>query len=96
MYEEKDVQVTNISKTNKMNVHRKLIINNMINDNDTTLLRKYRIVVSNATAKWPGAQIENSLENINLTVIPGRLVAIIGPVGAGKVYIYICTQYNNS
>lgn len=45
------------------------------------------IVISNATAKWTDSQTENSLENINLTVIPGRLVAIIGPVGSGKVMI---------
>jgi len=43
--------------------------------------------MSNASAKWTDAQIENTLENINLTVTPGRLVAIIGPVGAGKVYL---------
>jgi len=42
--------------------------------------------MSNASAKWTDGQIDNTLENINLTVTPGRLVAIIGPVGAGKVY----------
>ncbi|VVC32370.1 Hypothetical protein CINCED_3A012061 [Cinara cedri] len=42
------------------------------------------VVISNATAKWTDAKPENSLENINLTVGPGRLTAIIGPVGAGK------------
>lgn len=51
-------------------------------------------MISNATAKWTDSQTENSLENINLTVIPGRLVAIIGPVGSGKVMIKL--QTNNS
>lgn len=46
----------------------------------------FGIVMSNASAKWTDGQIDNTLENINLTVTPGRLVAIIGPVGAGKVY----------
>lgn len=43
------------------------------------------IKVSNVTAKWTEAQAHNSLEDINLTVKSGRLVAIIGPTGAGKV-----------
>jgi len=42
-------------------------------------------VVSNVTARWTDSQTDNTLENINLTVRAGRLVAIIGPVGAGKV-----------
>ncbi|VVC26205.1 Hypothetical protein CINCED_3A020489 [Cinara cedri] len=46
--------------------------------------KNFAIVFSSATAKWTNGQTENSLENINLTVTPGRLVAIIGPVGAGK------------
>jgi len=49
------------------------------------------IAVSNVTAKWTDVQTENTLENINLTVRPGRLVAIIGPVGAGNVYTYMYT-----
>lgn len=51
----------------------------------TNELKKYGIVISNANAKWTNAQAENSLDSISLTVRPGRLVAIIGPVGAGKV-----------
>lgn len=92
MYEEKNTQVANLSKADKAsNGVRKPII---INDNNTSPLNDQNdpeqlgilgIVVSNATAKWTDAQTENSLENINLTVKPGRLVAVIGPVGAGKV-----------
>jgi ATP-binding cassette, subfamily C (CFTR/MRP), member 4 len=92
LYEEKNNQVANRSKADKAsNGVRKPII---INDNDTSSLNDQNnseqsanlgIVVSNATAKWTDAQTENSLENINLTVKPGRLVAVIGPVGAGKV-----------
>lgn len=43
------------------------------------------ILISHATAKWTTDQTDNSLENINLTARPGRLVVVIGPVGAGKV-----------
>lgn len=45
----------------------------------------YGIIVKNASAKWLQNQPDNSLNNIYLTVKPGRLVAVIGPVGAGKV-----------
>jgi len=55
------------------------------NQNDTEQISNSGIVVSNATAKWSDTQTDNALDNINLTVKPGRLVAIIGPAGAGKV-----------
>ncbi|CAI6363288.1 unnamed protein product [Macrosiphum euphorbiae] len=58
--------------------------NNSSKQNDTEQLSNSSIVVSNATAKWSDNQTDNTLENINLTVRPGRFVAIIGPVGAGK------------
>lgn len=57
----------------------------MNNHGYTSRAKPFGIVISNATAKWTSAQMENTLENINLTVKPGRLVAVIGPVGAGKV-----------
>jgi len=41
--------------------------------------------LSKATAKWADNQTSNTLENVSLTVPSGRLVGIIGPVGAGKV-----------
>lgn len=92
MYEEKNTQVANRSKADKASngVRKPIIINDNntspLNDqNDPEQLGNLGIVVSNATAKWTDAQTENSLENINLTVKPGRLVAVIGPVGAGKV-----------
>lgn len=43
------------------------------------------IIISNATAKWSPAQTSNSIENIKLTIERGQLIAVIGPVGAGKV-----------
>jgi len=55
-------------------------------NNETTQSNYLRIVVSNATAKWTQNETENCLQHINLTVRSGQLVAIIGPVGAGKVY----------
>lgn len=89
MYEEKDDQIANLSKADKAanGIRKPFIINgsvapkNLKNEQSSDL----GIMVTNVTAKWTDAQTENSLENINLTVRPGRLVAIIGPVGAGKV-----------
>lgn len=46
----------------------------------------FGIEISNASAKWIQSQPDRTLNNINLTVTPGQLVAIIGPVGAGKVF----------
>jgi len=97
MYDENKNLTVNPSKSNKKaaNINRKVIITNKnlssvnvkYNDNGSPQLDDIGIVVNNATAKWTEAQTENSLKNINLTVIPGRLVGVIGPVGSGKVYI---------
>lgn len=47
--------------------------------------KRLGITIKSGTAKWIGSSNENTLTNINLEVVPGRLVAVIGPVGAGKV-----------
>lgn len=46
--------------------------------------RRKGIIMKNATAKWQPNAAENTLTNLNLKVTPGRLVAVIGPVGSGK------------
>lgn len=93
MFEEKD-KVTHPSKFDQTSSneseesienHDESTSQNSHNDSETQKLNNYGIVITNATAKWSNGQINNSLENINLTIRPGRLVAIIGPVGAGKV-----------
>jgi len=60
------------------------IENNKEYDNS---LNSHGIVILNTSAKWTDVQTNNTLENINLTINSGSLVAIIGPVGAGKVNI---------
>ncbi|XP_060519010.1 probable multidrug resistance-associated protein lethal(2)03659 isoform X2 [Cylas formicarius] len=42
------------------------------------------ISLKNATARWSESSLDNTLTNITLQVTPGRLLAVIGPVGAGK------------
>lgn len=56
---------------------------------DTKPINDLGITITNATAKWRASQTNNTLNHINLTVKPGRLVAVIGPVGAGKVCLII-------
>ncbi|XP_027849228.2 ATP-binding cassette sub-family C member 4-like [Aphis gossypii] len=94
LYEEKQDQTVYHSKSDNTNANgdRKVIYTNdnlapvdiKSNDNEVPQLNNIGIVVTNATAKWLDSQTENSLENINLNVIPGRLVGVIGPVGSGK------------
>ncbi|XP_059049399.1 ATP-binding cassette subfamily C member 4-like [Achroia grisella] len=40
--------------------------------------------LKHATAKWIVAHPENTLTDLSLTIKPGKLIAVIGPVGAGK------------
>ncbi|KAK3795777.1 hypothetical protein RRG08_031858 [Elysia crispata] len=43
------------------------------------------VEITNVTAKWDGSgAVSNTLEDITVSVRPGRLVAVIGPVGSGK------------
>ncbi|XP_063977971.1 probable multidrug resistance-associated protein lethal(2)03659 [Diachasmimorpha longicaudata] len=42
------------------------------------------VVLQDVSAKWSGSEREDTLVNINMNVQPGRLVAVVGQVGAGK------------
>lgn len=54
-------------------------------DQRTMVVAGEGVTVSNATARW-GAQVsDNTLHHVSLRVVPGKLTAIIGPVGSGKV-----------
>ncbi|XP_049854957.1 ATP-binding cassette sub-family C member 4-like [Schistocerca gregaria] len=45
---------------------------------------KVGIMLQNASARWGPSNISETLSNINLLVTPGKLCAIVGPVGSGK------------
>ncbi|XP_060873076.1 ATP-binding cassette sub-family C member 4-like isoform X2 [Metopolophium dirhodum] len=94
LQEEKDNQLPNKSKSGES-------INNTLNNltehiadddgvlrHNTELPNTHSIVFSKATAKWTDIQTSNTLENINLSVASGRLIGIIGPVGAGKSSLF--------
>lgn len=90
LLEEKDSKIPNLSKSTvdplTINVVESDINTENINIKEKTgCLNSVGIVISNASAKWTAVQTCNTLVNINLNITPGQLVAIIGPVGAGKV-----------
>lgn len=45
---------------------------------------KKGVFIKNATAKWLPENSEYTLHELSLTARPGKLIAVIGPVGAGK------------
>jgi ABC-type protease/lipase transport system fused ATPase/permease subunit len=54
------------------------------------------VTVVNASAKWSPDLVKDSLRNITFHVPEGKLCAIIGPVGSGKVRINSCMIPNIS
>ncbi|RZC36194.1 multidrug resistance-associated protein, partial [Asbolus verrucosus] len=46
------------------------------------------VFMKNATAKWSEASSENTLNGINVNATPGKLLAVIGPVGSGKSSLF--------
>lgn len=55
----------------------------------TSTARETNIVMKNVSASWTTNAIANTLHNINIEIQPGKLYAVVGSVGAGKVYIFI-------
>lgn len=43
--------------------------------------------MKNVNASWATTTIVNTLHNINMQIKTGKLYVIVGPIGAGKVYI---------
>eukprot|EP00102_Acyrthosiphon_pisum_P020913 XP_016658123.1 PREDICTED: multidrug resistance-associated protein 4 isoform X2 [Acyrthosiphon pisum] len=81
-YSKSDTSVAN-------NVIKSLIVDDNITKNskdfeNNKLDDDFSIVILNATAKWVDDQNSNTLDKINLTARTGRLLAIVGSVGAGK------------
>lgn len=93
LLEEKDSEIPNILKSDKSLTNEiiespesEIITENIDVNKKTRYINSFSIDISNATAKWTDDQTCNTLENINLNILPGSLVAIIGPVGSGKVH----------
>jgi len=72
--------------TKEKTIDEKKASNITIDDESATeQLKNFGVALLNVSAKWTDSQPNNTLDNINLITDPNRLVAIVGPVGAGKV-----------
>lgn len=45
---------------------------------------EHQICIENCSVKWLDYEQEDTLQNINIKVHPGELIAVVGQVGAGK------------
>lgn len=45
---------------------------------------EHSVFIENCNAKWLDYEREDTLQNINLKVRPGELIAVVGQVGSGK------------
>ncbi|CAH1736107.1 unnamed protein product [Aphis gossypii] len=94
LLKEKDHQIqnsySNYDKSVEHNIGQSPIVDDHIANNCNDFENKkesvnsHGINILNTSAKWTEVQNNNTLENINLTVNSGQLVAVIGPIGAGK------------
>lgn len=87
----------NIKENLKENNIENMMENNMENMEDLINQKKsdYKVVeqpnyiehslsIENGSAKWLDYEDENTLQNINIKMRPGELIAIVGQVGSGK------------
>ncbi|XP_025993846.1 probable multidrug resistance-associated protein lethal(2)03659 [Solenopsis invicta] len=49
-----------------------------------TTINQHSISIENGSAKWLEYERQDTLQNINMQVRPGELIAIVGQVGSGK------------
>ena len=54
------------------------------------------VTLEKVTGRWNKDENEDTLTNINLNMKSGQLIAIIGPVGSGKVcyFVHESSKYN--
>ncbi|KAL0104937.1 hypothetical protein PUN28_016527 [Cardiocondyla obscurior] len=82
----KEKNKDDVMENNKENVKEDLI-EQKTNDYPTVNQSndsEYSICIENGTTKWLDYEREDTLQNINIKVRPGELIAIVGQVGSGK------------
>ncbi|XP_049951176.1 probable multidrug resistance-associated protein lethal(2)03659 isoform X3 [Schistocerca serialis cubense] len=80
---EKFLRYEEIKTVNMGAVHENGII--LLKDEKEQIQKENPVVkLEDATAKWQDDAPDNTLKNVSLEVVPGKLLAVIGPVGAGK------------
>jgi ABC-type multidrug transport system fused ATPase/permease subunit len=80
LYEERDVE-TGMSVAENNIVHTCDEASDMQNQGSEVL----GVRITNVTAQWMPQSHEKTLSKVTVDIKPGMLVAVIGPVGAGKV-----------
>jgi ABC-type multidrug transport system fused ATPase/permease subunit len=60
-------------------------IGSVSQDVDAKESKALGVRITNGTAQWTPQSHEKTLNKVTLDIKPGMLVAVIGPVGAGKV-----------
>lgn len=82
-----DLLINNAEKEKETEMQTMNVANNITHASDDSLASdsKYSLNITGATAKWSENSTEDSLSDVSTKVEKGRLLAIIGPVGAGKV-----------
>lgn len=57
-------------------------------------LQDCSLVVAGVTAKWSNATEDNTLTDVSFSVKAGELLAVVGPVGSGKVILKTSCVYH--
>lgn len=78
---EEEAECTTTNNNNKSET------SNEINNAKPNGISDSGVTVVNASAKWRADLVRDSLSNITFHVPEGKLCAVIGPVGSGKVKI---------
>lgn len=67
-------------------------VNNVRQNVETKESKALGIRITNGTAQWTAQTHEKTLNKVTLDIEPGMLVAVVGPVGCGKVRTVWTTQ----
>jgi ABC-type bacteriocin/lantibiotic exporter with double-glycine peptidase domain len=83
LYEEKDTETGNPIAKNSTVITSDEASNLQKKDSKALGIR-----ITNVTAQWMPQSHEKTLSKVTVDIKPGMLVAVIGPVGSGKVRHY--------
>lgn len=78
-------QIQNNGTQDETDQQLKPILNREKRDERVRVRPEAGVTISNGTAQWTDQASDNTLSMVNLRVVPGKLTAIIGTVGSGKV-----------
>ncbi|XP_011702530.1 PREDICTED: probable multidrug resistance-associated protein lethal(2)03659 [Wasmannia auropunctata] len=81
----KEKNQEDVKENNKENAREDLVEEQEKNDyTNQPNYAEHSICIENGSTKWLDYDQEDTLQNINIKVRPGELIAVVGQVGAGK------------